>query len=423
MIENTEKREIVIPYIKKNGSEAERVLRVYIPKDIAFPAPAVFYAHYELAEESKQLALFLKRGWIVGMCVATPDCNRTLVDDDLYFNNAAFVFFRNMDCVDGGRVAVYGGSAGGYMAMMLSILHLGICCTVSFSGIFNQYFNTCCYMRSVHGLNMLQYEKLNEDEKKNHDILAKSLPMPLQFDLQKWFAWFEPDNQKDYVTLSPCKYVSCFSAPILFAHYTSDNLVPIDQVTHRYAYQSAGASLPAGIKYRLELCALPDGCDKSLEELIPKEQLAYHLVYITGDQPDRSVIVPYSPDRKYNISVFDDGPVEAFGQHMKYEHGVTDLTGYLHACFTSGEKEHITKDKLNMLIRIYRGDDPILKAPMKNGNAYGSLKSVRTTVIEELKAYSSICDDLVETANGLCDDFPESKDVVAEILHQVRTAG
>lgn len=417
--ERTEKKEFGIPYLRKDGSVDTRTLRVYMPADVRTPAPAIFYAHYELAEDSLQLEMFLNRGWIVGMCVTAPGCNRDLVDDDLYFNNAAFVFLRAMDAVDKNKVIVYGGSAGGYMAMMLSILHLGICGTISYSGIFNQYFNTCCYMKSVHDLNMTAFSKLSGEEQQNHDTLVSVLPMRLQFDLQKWFGWFDADNQKDYVTLTPCRYTECFSNPVLFAHFTSDNLVPIDQVTHRYAYEESGESLPDGVKYRMTLCELPDGCDKPLEDLIPKEQTAYHCTFILGNHPDTSIVVPYSPDKKFNISVFDDGPVEAFGQHMKYEHGVTDFTGFIANCFEKGQIETASEEKLFMLIKTYAGTNPIICLPDQKTEAYGNGTALRKTVIEELRDYASFDGDLIGKLRRISDSHIELESAVNELIDAI----
>ncbi len=46
--------------------------------------------------------------------------NGVLETDDLVFNNAALYTLRNLDGIDKQRIAIVGGSAGGYTTLMLN---------------------------------------------------------------------------------------------------------------------------------------------------------------------------------------------------------------------------------------------------------------------------------------------------------------
>ena len=125
---DVEQRRIDVPYITKEKKVEKRPVRLYIPTKAHLPMPLIFVPHYEMGDDSLELRDYLAKGWMV----ASPTdfhnkFNGQLTDDDLVFNNAALYTLRRLSEVDINRIALVGGSAGGYMTLMMKELQLGIC--------------------------------------------------------------------------------------------------------------------------------------------------------------------------------------------------------------------------------------------------------------------------------------------------------
>jgi len=65
----------------------------------------------------------------------------------LFFNNAALYTLRHQEGIDCQRITIVGGSAGGYMSMMLNALQMGTVASIANSPILNPYFNFHEYFR------------------------------------------------------------------------------------------------------------------------------------------------------------------------------------------------------------------------------------------------------------------------------------
>lgn len=142
-LENVERLKLDIPYITKEKDIHTRVVRVVIPQGAAQPMPLIYVPHYEMGEDSLELREYLAKGWAVA-CPAEFDNNYNgkLTDDDLIFNNAALYTLRHIPEFDKERIILVGGSAGGYMTMMLNGLQLGFCASIANGPITNTYLTS-----------------------------------------------------------------------------------------------------------------------------------------------------------------------------------------------------------------------------------------------------------------------------------------
>ena len=161
-LENVDKVKMEISYITKDNKVEKRPIHMFLPKEAQRPMPLVFVPHYEMAEDALELRAYLKKGWAVASVTDFNDIyNGQLTDDDLVFNNAVLYTLRHLPEIDKMRIAVVGGSAGGYTAMMLSALQLGICCTVANAPIDNIYFTFYHYFKKVNHMNQRALEKIS----------------------------------------------------------------------------------------------------------------------------------------------------------------------------------------------------------------------------------------------------------------------
>lgn len=257
-LENVERRRLEIPYITKAGTVDTRAAKLVLPSRASAPCPLIFVPHYEMGEDAAELRAYLNEGWAVACPVEAPqNANGGLTDDDLVFNNAALFTVRRLPEIDANRVALVGGSAGGYMTLMLNALQLGICGAVANGPITNVYFNFYKYFPYANSLNLAALAKLKPqaeqapaDAKLDPLALMKALsglPIPLIAALigsfQPIMANFpDPEDVSRWEAFSPVALAEWFSNPIMINHNTSDVLVPIDQITKQFTYEKPGDS-------------------------------------------------------------------------------------------------------------------------------------------------------------------------------------
>lgn len=391
-----EKRDIEIPFIATDGSVSRRSIRIYLPEIAPRPMPIVFIAHYEMTEADSLLSMYLKKGW----AVSTPinyitEYNGTLIDDDLIFNNAALSVVKKQPDIDRTRIVVSGGSAGGYMAQMLSVLHLGICCTVSFSGIANIPFNMH-YMISANGYNLAAMAELTEEERQDLVRCMEAMPVPILSAGANQFVPIQEKLQRDpngkvWKALSPSCMTDCLTNPITYTHFTSDVLVPIDQLTTRYTYSAPGNSLPEGFRLRLSEFPLEEELQRSLAEALPADELSEKL-YPAPQEAGENFAIPFDITKRFNIVVFDEGCVEGDAGHQKnLDIGTYDATAYMEAQLvrSSRDTNWLTAGKLALMAERYAGTSILI--PGQSGiddTAYGSLAMDRAIVLEDLSAFS-----------------------------------
>ena len=120
-LENIEKTLVDVTFIDKHDSVVTRQMKLYYPRQASQPLPTIWIPHYEISEDSKELRNYLEHGWLVASVNDFQgQYNAQSTDDDLVFNNAALYTLRRLPKVDTQRIALVGGSAGGYTTLMLN---------------------------------------------------------------------------------------------------------------------------------------------------------------------------------------------------------------------------------------------------------------------------------------------------------------
>ena len=417
-----------IPYLKTDGETDVRKIRLYVPEQAKRPMPLIYVPHYEMGEDALELREYLAQGWAVASPTeAPPNANGGLAGDNLVFNNAALYAVRHLDWVDTDRVVLVGGSAGGYMTLMLDALQLGLCGSVANGPVTNLYFNFFKYWPYANSLNLaklLEIKARAEAEPRGKaDPLAvmqalKDLPIPFIAALN---GGFEPimasfpdktDNSR-WEAFSPVALAECFSNPIMVNHNTSDVLVPIDQITRRFTYEKPGDSLPEDFSSRLPE-DYPGKLGRSLEERLPAEWTSVKRIVI--EDPNADGTLPFDPEKAFCINVYDNGPVEGYGSHSAViGTGRWDDIPYLRFLVERGASKtgFLTKEKLALLLDRYNGKS--VQLPAQEGTIYGSASAYRTEVGEQLLWWASVHGkaSLEELAGNLTD---EQKAALREIL-------
>ncbi|WP_343556232.1 hypothetical protein [Sphingobacterium sp.] len=372
------KEVIAVRYINKNKQIDSRQIILYRPLNKKGNIPLIYVPHYSVEEESEDFKTYIRNGWAVSSpYLFESKQNAALVTDGLVFNNAALYTLRNYPGVDKQRIAIVGGSAGGYTTLMLSQLQMGTSASIANSPISNVYFNLHIHFMRCDSI--------------NHHAGIFNFPIPIQGMISKLFRPINDNfkNEKDpmWEATSPVSMARQFSNPTVINHNTGDILVPIDQITKKYAYKNNDGTLPKGFNGRMEK-NYPGLLSCSLEDLAdPNEIFIKKYTFknnnIVGEMPFSRKIL--------TINVIDDGPISG-----KSSHAAPSTTGsfntipFLKTMFaqTLKETEQLVPEKLLLLLDRYQGKSKQLPAHSGvDDTVYGSFAIYQKEIIDELSNY------------------------------------
>lgn len=398
-----EKKVLDVSFLDAEGTVKSRPVVLFLPKVRTTPAPLIFVPHYEIAEQSGELKQYLAEGWITASPMTVEGVyNGMLTDDDLVFNSAALYTLRNMDAVDKTRIALVGGSAGGYSTLMLNALHMGICSSIANSPITNVYFNFYQFFQESQKYNIPEKKKAGwKNPNAEHPALkpfytlAADLPMPVLSLIVDSFLpilknFPDPNDVKRWEAFSPVALAGNFDSPIVVNHSTSDILVPIEQITRKFTYAENGSTMPEGIDLRLPKTN-PGLLGRALDEELPAEQTTLYCEKI--EDPDRNRIMAFDADKLFTINISDDGAPEGYGSHKAISgKGGVDQLPYLRETIarSASKTEILASGKLVLLLARYQGKSVQLPAHVseKNEEVYGSLRVYQREVVDELALWA-----------------------------------
>lgn len=267
--ENATEKHFEVPYLDHSGAKRTARGCLYLP-DRDGPIPLVFFSYYKVTKDSSELVQYLKEGWAVASPFEDHDNNPEVTRDALVSNSALLYHLKHQKEIDGERIALAGGSAGGYMALMLSALHLFPCCTVAQGAFVNVFFNFRRYAPHLSGINLPVLLSLKAEGRADLMTMLKELPIPYGI-VFNTFRTPEIDARLDdpsiAAAVSPLMLTDCFSNPMMEIHNTSDILCPVDQITRRYTYAHVSPDLPQDYKIRLSDYDMPEGFARSLADL------------------------------------------------------------------------------------------------------------------------------------------------------------
>lgn len=388
------KEKYSISYITNEGTIDERQIIVIKPAGVVGNLPLIYIPHYEIDENTVDFHQYMNHGWAVASPVFSNEYNSEVTGNDLVFNNAALYHIRHMNGIDKERIAIVGGSAGGYMSLMLNMLQMGTCASIANSPIANVYYNLYVYFHAC--------DELNKASSFN------SITMPIQMLISKSF---RPnlDNFPDvcdadrWAALSPVGLAKCISNPIVVNHYTGDILVPVDQITKKYTYSERNKAFP--IDFPIEMGSdYPGILSHSLEEEADPDEICVQYYKLENQNVDMEMT---ASDKLLTINVFDDGPMNPKGTHTAPKTtGNLDTMKFLEEMFEKTLKgtEKAESAKLILMLERYAGESVQLPPHEDiDDTLYGSLAVYRKEVIEEFKSFVEnnsfeVLDDQMEKA-------------------------
>jgi|GEM_PF-1402254 len=340
-----------------DGKDATGQARIFLPPEVrddpARRVPLLHVAGYEL--DAGGAAGLLAKGYAVSTPHADP-LNPLGRGPNL--DRALLHAARRLGCVDPLRVSIQGGSAGGWMTLMLAA----------------EAFPLVWAMPDVPPVHW----GYNAAYIAQHQAMAgapagggkAALPVVLLVGgiaEQSRQLYGVPFDSPAYLAVSPLGHLDTITAPTLVVFSTADMLVPINQVSADLVQPIDASLFPAG--FSLGLAERFPGVDgqRTLLGALPEERrevfrlppIADPVRRVTGGAPaapPKPLTLPFSKEKVWSVVVIDEGPPGPDVGHFKYHWAVDHEPFRIWAEARGVTVGQLTAAKLERLMRRWRGE-------------------------------------------------------------------
>jgi hypothetical protein len=293
---------------------------VYLPpqvrRDPKARVPLMYNAGYELdAGSATGLAA---KGWIV----STPHANPVNpMDRGPNLDVALLHATRALPCVDDAKVMIQGGSAGGYMTLMLTAESFPLVCATPMVPPVNWGYNAAYFL--------------------HNSALARAIPpggkdptlpvLTVVLSLAEiGVKTLGDDTDADsWLMASPLSQLDSITAPVQVVWSTGDMLVPVDQVGAQFLRAPKPGVYPDGFTSSIAALMKRPQTRARLLDLLPKSSYETFLLPLPAGAPSLTtgkpmtgqapaLDLPFSKTRVWSIDVVDEGPPQPAAGHFCY---------------------------------------------------------------------------------------------------------
>ncbi len=299
-------------YLDTDGREQTAKAKLYLPSSVhdgTTRIPLFFAAGYELDDGSS--IGHVRRGFAV---VSPRDLKANPLVQTPNPDVALLHIARALPFVDDARVVIGGGSAGGYMTLMLAAETFPLSGAAADVPPVNWGYNAAYF---------LQCKKWSQ-ELKPADLPVFAAVATIADQATTVYG----DNTDDPIWFRNCPLAQwdTITCPVLVYWSTADMLVPIDQVGKSWVRPFDAQAYPPGFTQDPEkLCATPDGRMRALDMLSPDD---YELFVLPEEQikslvpTDKTATgpseLPFSRTKRWSITILDEGAPEPTVGHVKH---------------------------------------------------------------------------------------------------------
>ncbi len=401
-------------YLDPQGDRRTGKARLYLPsaaRDAKAKVPLHYCAGYEVNDGA---AVPLVRQ---GFAVATPaalEANplvRTANPDV-----ALLHIVRSLPFVDDARVLIGGGSAGGYITLLLAAETFPLAGAAPAVPPINWGYNAAYF---------LQRER--NSDRAAADPKAPKLPV---FEVivpiveQALTVYGSNTDDPTWWRHSPLAHVPTITCPVSVNWSTADMLVPIDQVGKTWVRPLDAKAFPPGFTMDpLKLTDSPEGRLRLVDVLpeedyevfvIPEETIKRRMSEAKSGKP--AFELPVSRDKQWSIAILDEGSPEPQLGHAKYACPWSRSDFFAHVLTGKIPAGQLTLPKLQRLMDRYAGKE-WLPAGLKH---LDFPESERADVLRGLRTYVSAGPENAKTLADLYGNLPPAGQVLEpDILREL----
>jgi hypothetical protein len=334
---------VTFTYRDPHGKDREGKGAVYLPGAVRDEAklPLYFAAGYEMDDTGA--SALLRRGF----AVVTP---RALEANPLIRTSSPDIALlhmaRALPFVDDAHVVIGGGSAGGYMTLMLAAETFPLAAAAPDVPPVNWGYNAAYFFKQKTILAPAAGETVSKVPVLNAVgtmLAAATQVYGDDFGDATWFAH------------SPVAHVSTITCPVQVDWTTADLLVPMDQVSAKYVQPFDAKAFPKGFTTDpLKLTDTKYGHTRLLD-VLPESEYEVFVRQVRKDSKPEEL--PVSITKRWSITILDEGPPEPQVGHTKYP-VPHPRTKFLDAAKTAKvAADQLTPAKLERLMDRYAGKE------------------------------------------------------------------
>ncbi|MHB8970096.1 MAG: alpha/beta hydrolase family protein [Pirellulaceae bacterium] len=373
------KAQIEYTFLDTEGREQTAKAKLYFPasvRDGTTRVPLYYAAGYELDDGSS--VAYVRRGFVV---VSPRDLKANPLVQTPNPDVALLHIARSLLCVDDARVVIGGGSAGGYMTLMLAAETFPLAGAAADVPPVNGGYNAAYFLQRKHW----------PSEPKPAELPVFSQVAPIADQAAAVYA----DNTDDAIWFRNCPLaqMDTITCPVLVYWSTADMLVPIDQVGKSWVRPFDAQAFPPGFTQDPEkLSSTPEGRLRAMDVLsaddyelfvLPEEQIKSKLS--AGNSATNPCELPFSRTKRWSITILDEGAPEPQVGHVKHAVPWTRNQFIDYVAQAAIQVDQLTAVKLQRLMDRYAGKD-WLPTRLKH---LDRLESERADVIRGLQLYVS----------------------------------
>jgi len=323
---------------------------------------------------------------------------------------------RSLPFVDDARVVIAGGSAGGYMTLLLAAETFPLAGAAPDVPPINWGYNAAFFLQRK------QHAKSAAQDPKAPKLPVFEIIVPIVEQAQKVYGPSTDDPA--WWRHSPLAHLATITCPVSVYWSTADMLVPIDQVGKAWVRPLDAKAYPAGFTMDpAKLTSTREG-QLRLTDVLPEKD--YEVFVVSEAEIQRSVAaiksgkaapeLANSRTRPWSITILDEGRPEPQLGHTKYacprsrnEFFTQVLTGKIPA-------SQLTPAKLERLMDRYAGKE-WLPTGLKH---LDFAESERADVLRGLRTYVSAGDENAKTMADLYAKLPAARQALErEVLQQL----
>jgi hypothetical protein len=373
---------VTFTYHDPQGKDKEGKAALYLPAavrdDPKARLPLYFAAGYEMDDNGA--SAHLRRGF----AVVTPRALETnplirTANPDIALLHVA----RALPFVDDAHVVIGGGSAGGYMTLMLAAETFPLAAAAPDVPPVNWGYNAAYFFKQKDVIAPPKGEtasKVPVLHAVGSMLAAATRVYGDDFGDPTWYAH------------SPVAHVPTITCPVQVNWSTADVLVPIDQVGAKWVQPFDAKAFPRGFTMDpLKLTDTRHGHTRLLDVLPESDYEVFEVPVPKGavkaGAPGAAKVaeLPVSATKRWSIAIIDEGPPEPTVGHTKYAVGWT-RDKYLEAAKTTKiPASQLTAAKLERLMDRYSGRE-WLPSPLKHLDDPASEKA---DVVRGLRTYAA----------------------------------
>ncbi len=359
---------VTIPYLGMNGETLKGQARFYYKPELLESndkIPVYCGVHYESSENTINTYIDM------GMAVVTPYFGEIPIEfplgNSINFSKAMIQWARRLPFADRAKMIFGGVSGGGYMTLAMGAEFFPLGALVSDLPCPNW----------IYGMNYLLDNQessgcnLPPDAQKPLPVLALIAPGA---DLA--LSIFKNDmKSKTWYTLSTISYVDRITAPTMVLSATGDMLCTIEMITSKKFYTFNRGEFPDNYVRDLETLTLETEGNVTLDNSIPKEKLATHIIPAPKDlhqfslndpkilddaaydlTPPVEIERPWTKDKQWNIVILNEGAPLPYIGHNRYLWNTSNRTFVNYYKNRKADLEQLNAAKLKRLLERYSGE-------------------------------------------------------------------